>query len=235
MARRIATDPRTAVAYLRASLEDMRLGPEAQRAQIEAYAAREGITIAAWHVDQGVSGGADLEDRPGLVAALGDLRAHRAGLLVVARRDRLARDVYVAATIERAAAGAGARVVAADGTANGDTAADAFMRTILDGAAAYERALIRGRTRAALAAKRAKGERTGECPYGYTVADDGKTLVADEAEQAVLAEVRALRDAGLSHRAIVALLASKGFVNRAGKPHAKTAVTRMLAESKGAA
>jgi hypothetical protein len=54
------------------------------------------------------------------VKALGELRALGAGVLVVAKRDRLARDVYVAATIERAVASGGARVVSADGTANGD-------------------------------------------------------------------------------------------------------------------
>lgn len=218
MTRRTPTaDSRLAIAYLRVSTEDQRLGPEAQRTAIEVWAAREGIRVAAWHVDQGVSGGCDLDERPALVAALGELRAIAAGVLVVAKRDRLARDVYVAATIERALAQSGARVVTADGTANGQTPADAFMRTILDGAAAYERALIRARTRAALAAKRAKGERTGECPYGYTVADDGTTLVADVAEQAVRAEVRELRAAGLSYRAIVGALRSRGFLSRGGR------------------
>ncbi len=85
-------------------------------------------------------------------------------MLVIAKRDRLARDVAVrdderAAKVRREGPGA-------DGTANGDSPADAFMRTMLDGAAAYERALIRARTKAALAAKRARGERAGAVPYG---------------------------------------------------------------------
>jgi DNA invertase Pin-like site-specific DNA recombinase len=150
-------------------------------------------------VDKGVSGGSDLGDRPALVAAVGELRAAGAGVLVVAKRDRLARDVYVAATIERAVSQCGARVIAADGTANGDTAADAFMRTILDGAAAYERALIRSRTRAALAAKRAKGERVGTVPFGFEATADG-ALVANAAEQTAIAEARALRASGYATR-----------------------------------
>lgn len=164
------------------------------------------------------------------MAALGELRALRAGVLVVAKRDRLARDVYVAATIERAAVAGGARVVSADGTANGDTPADAFMRTILDAAAAYERALIRARTKAALAAKRARGERSGEVPYGYRADDTGR-LDADEAEQAVLAVVAELRAAGLSHRAIVAELRARGLVSRSGRPFAKTQVAWMLSRA----
>src|SRR3954469_11593790 len=93
-------NPLVAVAYLRASTDEQRLGPEAQRAAIEAWAAREGVSVVAWHVDAGISGGSDLADRPALVAALGALRAARAGVLVVAKRDRLARDVAVAAAIE---------------------------------------------------------------------------------------------------------------------------------------
>jgi DNA invertase Pin-like site-specific DNA recombinase len=223
-----AGNAKVAVGYVRVSTEDQRLGPEAQRAAIEAWAAREGVSLAAWHVDQGISGGSDLGDRPALVAALGELRALGAGVLVVAKRDRLARDVYVAATIERAVAQGGARVVTADGTANGDTPADAFMRTILDGAAAYERALIRARTKAALGAKAARGERTGEVAYGYHLAADGIRIEADEAEQAVLAAVRELRAAGLSHRAIVQALADRGLVSRSGRAFGQTQIARML-------
>jgi site-specific DNA recombinase len=91
------------------------------------------------------------------------LRAHGDGTLVVAKRDRLARDVAVSALIERAVRESGARIVSADGVGNGDGAADAFLRAILDAAAAYERELIRARTRAAMAVKRAKSERSGWC------------------------------------------------------------------------
>lgn len=217
MARRTTlNNPRTAVGYIRVSTEEQHLGPEAQRAAIVAWAAREGVSVLSWHTDAGVSGAAELDNRPALAAALGALRADAAGLLVVAKRDRLARDCYVAAAIDRAVATVGARVVSADGTCNGDTPADAFMRTILDAAAQYERALIRGRTKAALAAKRAKGERTGTVPYGYS-ADASGRLVECPAELAVIAQVRALRDAGMTFRAIVSELARAGVVGRTGR------------------
>jgi DNA invertase Pin-like site-specific DNA recombinase len=223
-----------AVAYLRVSTEDQKLGPEAQRSAIEAWAAHEGITVAAWHVDQGVSGGSDLDDRPGLVAALGELRALRAGVLVVAKRDRLARDVAVAATIERAARACGAKVVSADGAGNGDGPADAFMRTILDAAAAYERALIRARTKAALRAKRDRGQRAGAVPFGFT-ADAAGVLAPNATEQAVIAHVRELRAAGLPLRAIVRECSGAGLVSRAGTPITLTQVARMLAPAARAA
>jgi len=221
-------DEKRAVAYLRASTEDQRLSPEAQRAACEAWAARAGATIVAWHVDQGVSGGAELDARPGLLAALGGLRELDAGALLVARRDRLARDVGVALAIERAASQAGATVVSADGVANGEGPAEELLRTMLDGFAAYERAVIRARTKAALGAKKARGERVGECPWGYRAGDDGR-LVPDEREQAALALAQRLRAEGASLRAVTRELELAGVVGRTGRPLHLTSVARMLA------
>ncbi|MBI2945182.1 MAG: recombinase family protein [Candidatus Wallbacteria bacterium] len=228
MSKSRAGNPQVAVAYIRVSTDEQKLGPEAQRATIEAWAAHEGVTVAAWCVDAGVSGGSEIDARPALAAALVEMRQHGAGVLVIAKRDRLARDVYIAATIERTVTGLGARVACADGVANGDTPADAFLRQILDGAAEYERALIRARTRAALAAKRARGERTGELPYGYRLAADGLHLEADDAEQLVLAEANRLRAAGLSLRAIVAEFVRSGWLSRAGRPFALTQIARLV-------
>jgi DNA invertase Pin-like site-specific DNA recombinase len=222
-------NPRTAVSYFRVSTNAQQLGPEAQRAAVADFARREGLSIVSGHVDQGISGGSDLDARPALAEAIGALRAHGAGVLLVAKRDRLARDIYVAAAIERAVAASGARVVSADGTGNGETPADVFMRSVLDSAAAYERALIRGRTRAALQAKRARGERAGTVPYGYRVDADGRTLVADPVEQAVLSRVRDLRAAGMSIREIVVQLAALGLMSRVRRCFAFTQVRRMLA------
>jgi DNA invertase Pin-like site-specific DNA recombinase len=229
MSKRVRSgSPLVAVAYIRVSKDDQRLGPEAQRASIEAWAAREGVSVVAWHVDQGVCSVTAIDARPGLMGALASLREHAAGVLVVAKRDRIARDVVLTAGVERAAGQSGAAVVSAAGEGNGDTPADGFMRTVIDGAAAYERALIRARTKAALGAKRAKGERTGELAYGSRLAADGVHVERDEAEQAVLAVVRELRAAGLSQRAIVGALAARGLVSRAGRPFGQTQVCRML-------
>jgi len=106
----------------------------------------------------------------------------------------------------------------------------ALMRDMTSVLASHERRLIRSRTRAALAVKKARGERVGALPYGYTVAADRVTLEANAGEQAVLVVVRELRAAGLSHRAIVGELAARGLVSRVGRPFAQTQVARMLAK-----
>ena len=107
----------------------------------------------------------------------------------------------------------------------------AWSREALDLARAYERAVIRSRTRAALAAKRSRGERIGTLPYGYRLAADGLHLEAHDAEQAVVASVRQLAGEGLSQRAIVAHLAGRGVVGRKGAPLQQTQVARLLLRS----
>jgi site-specific DNA recombinase len=92
------------------------------------------------------------------------------------------------------------------------------MRTVIDGAAAYERALIRARTKAALAVKKARGESTGTAPYGYRVGPDGKTLELDPHEQAVLVELLSVRASGTSYRAVIRYATDRGLFGRTGRP-----------------
>ena len=114
----------------------------------------------------------------------------------------------------------------------GALAADAaWSREALDLARAYERAVIRSRTRAALAAKRSRGERIGTLPYGYRLAADGLHVEPDAAEQAVVASVRQLAGQRLSQRAIVVHLSGRGVVGRKGAPLRQTQVARLLLRS----
>jgi DNA invertase Pin-like site-specific DNA recombinase len=223
--------PALAVAYLRASKDEQKLSPEAQRASIEAWAAREGVQVAAWFTDQGVCSVTPVEGRPALLAALAALREHGAGVLVVAKRDRVARDVVIGATIGRAVQAAGAALVSAMGEGNGDSPSDAMMRGVVDVFAQYERDMIRARTKAALAAKSAKGERAGSITFGFRLATDGIHVERDEAEQGVLAVVRELRAAGLSQRSIAAELAARGLLSRSGQAFGQTQIARMLARA----
>src|ERR1039457_5702088 len=134
--------PLVAVAYIRVSKDEQKLGPEAQRAAVEAWAAGGGVPVVAWRLDQGVCSVTAIDQRPALVAAPASLREHGAGVLVVAKRDRISRDVVLTAMVERAAQSSGSTVMSAAGEGNGTAPADQFMRTVIDGAAQYERALI---------------------------------------------------------------------------------------------
>jgi DNA invertase Pin-like site-specific DNA recombinase len=218
-----------AIAYLRCSTVRQDLSPDAQRAVINEWAANAGVEVAAWHEDLGVSGGADIDKRPGLLAAIDALREHGAGVLVVAKRDRLARDVLVSAMVERLCERAGARIQSADGTGNGAGPEAALMRNIVAAFSAYERMLIRARTKAALAVKKAKGQRVGGIPYGYRLAADGTHLEKDDAERIVVARARALREQGLSLRAVGRALLEEGHAPRRGKAWHVQVVARLTA------
>jgi DNA invertase Pin-like site-specific DNA recombinase len=224
-----------AVGYMRVAAGGRDISLAAQRVAIEAWAARQGIAIASWKADEGVSGATPVAERPGLVAAYGAVREHGAGVLVAANRDRFACDSFVAGLIEQAALASGAMLRTADGEASSRLAESAaqqeqqaYTRGAVDLFVAYQRAVNRARTRAALAAKRARGERIGAVPYGYRLAADGLHLEADAAEQAVLVRVRELAAAGLSQREIVEDLGAHGVVGRTGAPLQKTQVARML-------
>jgi DNA invertase Pin-like site-specific DNA recombinase len=171
-------DPTVAIGYCRVSTDEQQLGPIAQKDAMQAWATARGVRLVVIHEDLGVSGGAELDRCPGLLAALGAVQDHGAGLLLVAKRDRLARDVVKAAMVESLAKRAGARVVSADGVGDGDDPAAQLLRTMVDAFAQNERAMTRSRVRAALAVKKARGERVGNVPYGYRVAMDGKMLGA---------------------------------------------------------
>lgn len=225
--RRRPGDPTRAIAYLRVSTNDQRLGPDAQRTAIEAWAAREHVTIVAWFTDLGVSGLSEMIDRPGLSAAIGAIRVFGAGLLVVAKRDRLARDVAIAALVEREVRRLGAMLAAADGIGNGSAPEDTLIRAVVDAVSAYELALIGRRTKSALAELKRLGRRVGTIPFGFEVGVDG-ALVPNADEQKIVATVRRLRAEGLSQRAIVSRLEAQGVVSRAGRPLQQTQVLRIL-------
>jgi DNA invertase Pin-like site-specific DNA recombinase len=208
----------TVIAYLRVSTDkqaDSGLGLEAQRASVTAAATRLGLEIRAVLVDAGVSGSLSIADRPVLMQAVDALR--RGDVFLVAKRDRLGRDVIAVAMIERLIAKRGARVVSAagEGTDNEDPS-NVLMRRLIDSFSEYERLIIGARTKSALAAKRARGERVGGLPFGYCLAADGVQLEADVSEQQILARMGALRADGLTTRGIAAALNENGFRTRRG-------------------
>jgi site-specific DNA recombinase len=222
----------TAVIYLRVSTDDQAasgLGLEAQLAACRAAADRLGLEAPAGarYADEGVSGAAPLERRPGLLAAVGDLR--KGEVLLVARRDRLGRDPIAVAAIEAAVARRGARVVSAAGEGtDGDDPSQVLMRRLIDAFAEYERLIIKARTRSALAAKARRGERTGQVPYGKRLAADGVALVDDPAERLLVAEARALRRGGMGARAIARRFDGLGHPTKNGGRWSHSTIRRLL-------
>jgi DNA invertase Pin-like site-specific DNA recombinase len=219
-----------AIAYVRADSESSEAA-RAQHAAIERWAQREGVDVRAWHHDVGIDGATPIAERPGLVAAYRALRAHDARVLVAADPDRFAHDRLVRWLIERAALTEGAAIRTADAPsalAQAQAPAQSYTRGAVDLARAYDRVMFRARVRAALAQKKARGERVGTIPYGYRLASDGVHVVPDEAEQAVVDTVRRLAQEGQSQRKIVAHLAACGVTGRTGAPLGQTQIANIL-------
>jgi len=137
-------------------------------------------------------------------------------VLLVAKRDRVGRDVLVSAMVERLAERKGSQVVSADGCGNGDSPEAAMMRGIVAVFAQNERALIRARTRAALVVKKENGERVGSVPYAWQVSGDDIHLEPNADEQEVIRTALNLRANGLTLRAIGTELASRRMLPRSG-------------------
>jgi len=111
---------------------------------------------------------------------------------------------------------AGADLVSLTESIDTTTAAGKMVFRMLAVLAEFERNLVSERTAAALAHKRSKGERIGDIPYGWRLAGDGTTLVPVEREQAIIRQIRAMRQRGWSYRAIARELTRRGVPTKIG-------------------
>ncbi|MFT8247148.1 recombinase family protein, partial [Roseomonas sp. BN140053] len=145
--RRTSTGSRYAVALYRVSTAEQGhsgLGLEAQQASVRTFVAAQGWTLVAEYSD--VASGKD-DRRPGFQAALARCRQLGA-TLVVARLDRITRRAHTLSGLLEE----GLSIRAAD-----MPGADDLMMRVYAAMAQKERELISERTRAALAAARARG------------------------------------------------------------------------------
>lgn len=187
--RRATPESNRFVGYVRVSTAeqaDSGAGLAAQRATIEAEAARRGWTVAETYEDAAASG-KSLSGRPALAEALAALDRGDAAGLVVAKLDRLSRSVGDAADLLDRAQRGGWALVACDLGVDTSTPAGEAMANVMATFAQLERRLIGQRTRDALAVRRAQGVRLGR----------PRTLPAD-----VVARIVADRAAGLGWSAI---------------------------------
>jgi DNA invertase Pin-like site-specific DNA recombinase len=91
-----------------------------------------------------------------------------------------------------------------------------------------ERNVIAERTSAALAHKKANGEKTGGyAPYGYQADEHGKLTLHLE-EQRVIGRMRELRADGYSYRGVAETLTREGLFTRKGTPFRQTQIIRIL-------
>ena len=205
---------KTAIAYTRVSTAQQGrsgLGLEAQRAALARFAEAEGFDLVESFEEVETGKGADaLNRRPQLAAALKAAKKLKAPI-IVAKLDRLSRDVHFISGLMSHRTPFIVAELGAD--------ADPFMLHLYAALAEKERAMISRRTKDALAAKKDQGVALGGLrAYGAQARDDAM----DRAEQ-----LRPLFDelASLSARGIAAALNERKIATPTGGVwHAATVI-----------
>ena len=203
-------------AYVRVSTDyqtESGAGLSAQKDACRQWAEKQGIEITTVFSDEGVSGSTNLEKRPSLMEAINLL--HKGDILIVAKRDRLGRDIIHVAMIEAAINRKGARVisVAGEGTCSEDPSS-ILMRRMIDAFAEFERNIICERTKVAMQAKKKKNERVGHIPFGLRLSKDGIHLEECPKEQRILNQIQELKNRGFSIRKIAEEMNKRHAFNR---------------------
>lgn len=210
-----------AVAYLRVSSREQGksgLGLEAQRHAIERFCTADGCTVADWftEVETGKRVSDTLARRPILAAALNRAK-ELGGPVIVAKLDRLSRDVHFVSGLMVH----GVEFIACDLGRQSDP----FMLHLFAALAEKERALISSRTRDALQALKRRGKRLGS-----PTPRNGSHVAAGLRVAAAVARDRswlALAGTGtLAERA--ARLNAAGHRTANGKHFTKATLSRML-------
>jgi len=217
-----------AVAYYRVSTERQRksgLGIDAQRDAVRRFAEAEGFELTAEFVEAESGKGADaLDRRPQLASALSAARGRKCAV-IVAKLDRLSRDV---AFISGLMAQRVPFIVAELGAD-----ADPFMLHLYAALAEKERRLISERTRAALAQRKDRGTQLGNPRNAKEAAALGRAAQVSEADRFaanVLPIVATIRTSGVTTLAGIAdALNARGIRSARGGQWRISSVQNLIA------
>jgi site-specific DNA recombinase len=219
---------KNAAVYLRVSTEEQskHWGVPAQLSSCKKYCRENKLAVAAVYTDI-ISGATS--NRPGFQQMLIDAKQKSFSVIVVAKLDRLARDLYLQiGTVEDLRAYGVEVVSVAEPLGAGDEASNTLIRNIFGSFGQYEKDKIKGRLRGGALAKAKEGKYAGgRPPYGYT-SSPKKTLIPDAAKAGVIREVFSLNARRYSLSAIAEELNARGWVTTTGKPWRKQAVDRVL-------
>src|SRR5687768_6318076 len=155
-------------------------------------------------VDGGESGKS--LSRPGIDRLLGMVDRREAQVVIIAKLDRLTRSVRDLGELLERFQRRGVALVSVGESLDTGSAAGRLVLNVMASVSQWEREAIGERIRDALRHKRAQGLRAGNVPFGYSLGEDGQTLVLDAGEQTLLATIRGLRDARYSLRAVASEL-----------------------------
>jgi DNA invertase Pin-like site-specific DNA recombinase len=210
--------PKPLVAYYRVSTREQGrsgLGIEAQKAAVTRFAEAEGFEVLGEHVEVETGKGSDaLDRRPKLAAALAEARQHGKGTpIAVAKLDRLSRDVHFISGLMSHRTPFLVADLGPD--------VEPFLLHLYAALAEKERAVISQRTKAALAATKARGTVLGNprLAEARAIAHAAASAEAEARTDAVIPAIREAQAAGArSLRQIAAALNARGIATARGGP-----------------
>lgn len=205
---------------------------EVQEAICREHATKHGYDVSAVFHDPDVSGKDEYREK--LWQAIE--ATPKGGMLLVFKRDRLARNVYLSEQINRAVEHRKARIEAVSGDVAGTSDEAVMIRQVLSSIAEYERKMIGKRTSYAMRQHQKAGRRMSDrTPCGWTRNPANPALmVRDEGEQAAISRIVEMRAEGLSLRQIADTLTAQGLLFR-GHPWSHQTVRNVIARVERAA
>ena len=210
----------SAVLYIRVSTLDQAehgVSLDAQEQRLRAYAAAQGLSVVAVLREEAISGTVPLSERPEGKKLVELVTTGKAAHVVALKLDRLFRSAVDAlqTTAEWDRRGVSLHLVDLGGQSlNTGSAMGRMMLTMLAGFAQFERDLTAERTKAALAHKRNANTVYSPVPFGKI--REGDALRNDDAEQSIIARIRAMRAKGLPLRRIADRLNGEGVRSKQG-------------------
>lgn len=177
------------------------------------YASEQGWELVGFYRDTTES--SNSLSQPMLEQLIAESSGDRFDGLVIARLDRLTRNIRVLNTlINEMCLNNGKALVSIEEGLDSSNACGALALNIIDIVTKWDTKRISDRTREIIARKRARGERVGHAPFGYTYKN--KRLVAVEDELETVRLICEKRDQGLSYHKIARFLNEKGIASKRG-------------------
>jgi DNA invertase Pin-like site-specific DNA recombinase len=221
------------IGYLRVSTkgqtEEDKFGLASQREQIEAYCLKQGHEIIGWYEDAGVSGAK--EERPAFSEILCGNYPEGTEAVIVAKSDRIARDVYIYFAYKNELRKKGLQVISVAEDFGDQGVFTVVLDAMLAAMAEIERQNITMRTSGGRKQKaKGGGYSGGGVPYGYCTANHSLAVNPYEAE--IVREVYKLRSYGYSMQEIADTLNKKGYITRSEGQFTKSQVRNILEKKK---
>lgn len=194
---------------------------------IRTFAKSQGYDLVSWYTDAGVSGGT--LDRPELQRLLQDSRTGEFGVVLVAKMDRVARDLMAQLWLEKELLRANVEIVSAAEPFRGQDATNRLFRQIIGAFAEFEKAMIADRMGRGRKAKAAQGGYAGGgVPLGYKSKRGSGRIELDPEKANIVRTVFDLNASGLNLQHVVDELNRRGMLTAQGCSFHRTQLRRIL-------